>query len=76
MLCGSVPDWSHSRSSVRWAGDVALDWANGTPKLLLAKDERLMGSYRNGPWLNAISWFTTAVLIVLTAMMIWFTLRP
>ncbi len=44
--------------------------------LLLAKDERLMGSYRNGPWLNAISWFTTAVLIVLTAMMIWFTLRP
>ena len=44
--------------------------------LLLAKDERLMGSYRNGPWLNAISWFTTAVLIILTVMMIWFTLRP
>ena len=44
--------------------------------LLLAKDERLMGSYRNGPWLNAVSWFTTVVLIGLTAMMIWFTLRP
>ena len=44
--------------------------------LLLAKDERLMGSYRNGRWLNAISWFVAAVLIVLTLMMIWFTLRP
>ena len=41
--------------------------------LLLAGDERLMGRYRNGRVLNAISWATTAVLIVLTVMMIWFT---
>jgi Mn2+/Fe2+ NRAMP family transporter len=43
--------------------------------LLLAGDERLMGRYRNGPLLNAISWFTTAALILLTAAMLWFTLR-
>ena len=41
--------------------------------LLLAGDERLMGRYRNGPVLNVISWVTTAILIVLTVMMIWFT---
>src|SRR5439155_1009307 len=34
--------------------------------LLLAKDERLMGRYRNGPILNAVSWFTVAILTVLT----------
>jgi Mn2+/Fe2+ NRAMP family transporter len=44
--------------------------------LLLAGDARLMGRYRNGPVLSAIAWLTTLVLIVLTAMMIWFTLRP
>jgi Mn2+/Fe2+ NRAMP family transporter len=43
--------------------------------LLLAGDERLMGRYRNGPLLNAISWFTTAALILLTAAMLWFTLK-
>jgi len=42
--------------------------------LLLAGDERLMGRYRNGRVLNAISWATTLVLIVLTVMMIWFTI--
>jgi Mn2+/Fe2+ NRAMP family transporter len=43
--------------------------------LLLAGDERLMGRYRNGRVLNAVSWLTTLVLIVLTAAMLWFTLR-
>jgi Mn2+/Fe2+ NRAMP family transporter len=43
--------------------------------LLLAGDERLMGRYRNGRILNAVSWLTTLVLIVLTAAMLWFTLR-
>ena len=43
--------------------------------LLLAGDERLMGKYRNGPILNAVSWSTTALLIALTAAMLWFTLR-
>ncbi len=43
--------------------------------LLLAGDERLMGKYRNGPILNAVSWATTAVLIALTLGMLWFTLR-
>ena len=42
--------------------------------LLLAGDERLMGKYRNGPILNAVSWFTTALLIALTLAMLWFTL--
>jgi Mn2+/Fe2+ NRAMP family transporter len=44
--------------------------------LLLAGDERLMGRYRNGRALSAFAWATAAVLILLTAMMVWFTLRP
>ncbi|MFL5458891.1 MAG: Nramp family divalent metal transporter [Myxococcales bacterium] len=43
--------------------------------LLLARDERLMGRYRNGPALGAIAWGTTVVLVLLTVAMIWFTLR-
>jgi Mn2+/Fe2+ NRAMP family transporter len=43
--------------------------------LLLAGDSRLMGRYRNGPVLSAVAWFTTAALIVLTGMMLWFSLR-
>jgi Mn2+/Fe2+ NRAMP family transporter len=43
--------------------------------LLLAGDERLMGRYRNGRVLSALSWFTAVVLIGLTASMLWFTLR-
>jgi Mn2+/Fe2+ NRAMP family transporter len=44
--------------------------------LLLAGDERLMGRYRNGRLLSGFAWVTAAVLIALTAMMLWFTLRP
>ena len=43
--------------------------------LLLAGDERLMGRYRNGLVLSAIAWLTTIALIVLTVLMLWFTLR-
>jgi Mn2+/Fe2+ NRAMP family transporter len=43
--------------------------------LLLAGDERLMGRYRNGGVLNALSWLTAAVLIGLTGLMLWFTVR-
>jgi Mn2+/Fe2+ NRAMP family transporter len=43
--------------------------------LLLAGDERLMGRYRNSGLVNALSWTTATVLIVLTALMLWFTLR-
>ncbi|HUJ26143.1 MAG TPA: Nramp family divalent metal transporter, partial [Myxococcales bacterium] len=43
--------------------------------LLLAQDERLMGRYRNGRWLNAVAWLTATALIVLTGLMLWFTLR-
>ena len=43
--------------------------------LLLAQDERLMGRYRNGRWLSSLSWATAAILIVLTVLMLWFTLR-
>src|SRR5436305_4328602 len=43
--------------------------------LLLARDERLMGRYRNGRVLGAIAWGTTVVLVLLTVAMIWFTLR-
>jgi NRAMP (natural resistance-associated macrophage protein)-like metal ion transporter len=43
--------------------------------LLLAGDPRLMGRYRNGPVLGAVAWLTTAGLIALTALMLWFTLR-
>jgi NRAMP (natural resistance-associated macrophage protein)-like metal ion transporter len=43
--------------------------------LLLAGDERLMGRYRNGPLLSALSWATAIALIALTALMLWFTIR-
>ena len=43
--------------------------------LLLAGDERLMGRYRNGRILSALSWFTAAVLIVLTVLMLVVTLK-
>jgi Mn2+/Fe2+ NRAMP family transporter len=41
--------------------------------LLLAGDERLMGRYRNGPVLSAISWVTAGALILLTVLMLWFS---
>jgi NRAMP (natural resistance-associated macrophage protein)-like metal ion transporter len=43
--------------------------------LLLAGDGRLMGRYRNGPVLSAVSWLTAAILILLTVGMIWLTVR-
>jgi Mn2+/Fe2+ NRAMP family transporter len=43
--------------------------------LLLARDERLMGRYRNGRVLGAVAWATAGVLVVLTALMIWFSFR-
>ncbi|GAC1343360.1 MAG: Nramp family divalent metal transporter [Myxococcales bacterium] len=43
--------------------------------LLLAGDEKLMGRHRNGRWLQLASWVTTLVLIALTSMMIFFTVR-
>jgi Mn2+/Fe2+ NRAMP family transporter len=43
--------------------------------LLLAGDERLMGRYRNGRILGALSWLTAVILIVLTGLMLWFTFR-
>jgi Mn2+/Fe2+ NRAMP family transporter len=41
--------------------------------LLLAGDERLMGRYRNGRILGALSWATAIILILLTLAMLWFT---
>jgi Mn2+/Fe2+ NRAMP family transporter len=43
--------------------------------LMLARDERLMGRYRNGQFLGAVAWATTVILVLLTVAMIWFTLR-
>jgi Mn2+/Fe2+ NRAMP family transporter len=43
--------------------------------LLLAGDEKLMGRHRNGRWLQLASWITTVILVVLTGMMIYFTVR-
>jgi Mn2+/Fe2+ NRAMP family transporter len=34
--------------------------------LLLVNRERLMGRWRNGPWLNLVGWATAAVMIALT----------
>jgi Mn2+/Fe2+ NRAMP family transporter len=43
--------------------------------LMLAGDERLMGRYRNGRILGALSWLTAIVLIALTLLMLWFTFK-
>jgi Mn2+/Fe2+ NRAMP family transporter len=38
--------------------------------LLLINRPKLMGSWRNGPWFNAIAWTTTVVMIGLTAYLV------
>lgn len=43
--------------------------------LLLARDEKLLGIYRNGRMLNALAWIVTVVLIALTLAMLFFTIR-
>jgi NRAMP (natural resistance-associated macrophage protein)-like metal ion transporter len=42
--------------------------------LLLVNDRRIMGGYVNGPLMNAVSWLTVAILILLSAAMIGFAL--
>lgn len=42
--------------------------------LLLINDKRIMGEYTNGPVMNAVSWLTVAVLIILSLTMIGFAL--
>jgi Mn2+/Fe2+ NRAMP family transporter len=43
--------------------------------LILAQDGRLMGQYRNGKILSVLSWATVAILVVLTVMMLVFSIR-
>ncbi len=43
--------------------------------LLLINKKKLMGEYRNGPWFNGIAWATTAVMIALTAYLVFAGLR-
>src|SRR3954469_3433097 len=44
--------------------------------LLLINDAELMGKYTNSRWYNAVSWFTVAVMILLTIAMVFAQLRP
>jgi Mn2+/Fe2+ NRAMP family transporter len=39
--------------------------------LILMNRQRLMGDMRNRPWQNIVAWSMAAVMIVLTAMMVW-----
>ena len=43
--------------------------------LLLINKKDLMGEYVNKPTFNVIAWATTAIMIVLTAMLVWGTLH-
>jgi len=43
--------------------------------LLLVNRPRLMGTFKNKPWQNAIAWSTAAIMIVLTAVFIYNTIR-
>ena len=43
--------------------------------LILARDERLMGAYRNGKWLQVTAWLTAVILILLTIAMVAFSIR-
>jgi Mn2+/Fe2+ NRAMP family transporter len=43
--------------------------------LILVNRPRLMGEYRNGPWGNLIAGGTSVVMVVLTVVMIWNSLR-
>ena len=44
--------------------------------LLLVNDKRLMGAYTNGPFFNAVAWFTVIVMILLTSLMTVETVWP
>lgn len=44
--------------------------------LLLINRPRLMGDYKNSLFQNTIAWATAIIMIVLTAALIWTTLRP
>lgn len=38
--------------------------------MLLARDRRLMGELRSGPWLTTIGWGVTGVLVVLSVALV------
>ncbi len=43
--------------------------------LLLINRKRLMGEYRNGFWGNLIAGSTSVIMIVLTALLVWNSLK-
>jgi Mn2+/Fe2+ NRAMP family transporter len=43
--------------------------------LILVNRPRLMGEYKNGPWGNFIAGGTSVVMVVLTVVMIWNSVR-
>jgi Mn2+/Fe2+ NRAMP family transporter len=43
--------------------------------VILARDQRLMGRYRNGTWVHSAAWITTIVLTLLALAMVVLTLR-
>jgi Mn2+/Fe2+ NRAMP family transporter len=43
--------------------------------LLLINKKELMGEYVNKPTFNVIAWTTTVVMIILTVLLVWGTLR-
>jgi len=43
--------------------------------LLLVNKPALMGAFRNGKWENGIAWTTSGVMIALTILMVWTTVR-
>jgi NRAMP (natural resistance-associated macrophage protein)-like metal ion transporter len=42
--------------------------------LLLVNKPKLMGEFKNGPWVNAVAVSTSVIMIVLTAMLVWNTM--
>jgi Mn2+/Fe2+ NRAMP family transporter len=44
--------------------------------VLIANDKTIMGNYANSPWYSVISWIFTAVLILLTLLLVLSTVFP
>jgi manganese transport protein len=43
------------------------------PLVLFTGDRRKMGRFANAPWLNAVAWIVTALIVVLNAYLLWQT---
>ena len=45
------------------------------PLVLFTGDRRKMGEFVNRPWLKALAWLTTGLIVVLNAILLYYSFR-